>query len=366
VATTTAHRVAREQIDRLCASGGDATRLRVAALDAIRKVVAFDAHVWLLTDPATTVGSAPLAEVPSLPELPLTIRLKYLTEVNRWTRLSASGSATGTLLGATGGDPARSPLWRDVLSRYGVSDVASVVFANRYGVWGFLDLWRTVPRPAFDRDEMDLLSAVAAPLTTALQQCQADTLTAPAAAVGRELGPIVFLLDDGLDIISQTAATSSWLELLLPNSGGRAPVAASVYNVAGQLLAVEQGVDTHPATARVHLSRGLWVTLRAARMQAPSGASGGVITVTMEETSPVDRLEIFSRAYALTSRERELMRLLAAGIDTRTLAARMYLAENTVQDHLKAIFAKTSARSRQALLARAVGVRGPDTRPRAV
>jgi DNA-binding CsgD family transcriptional regulator len=364
VATASAHRTAREQIDRLCASRGDATRLRVGALEAIRKVVDFDAYVWLLTDPETTVGSAPLADVPSLPELPLTIRLKYLTEVNRWTRLSASGSVTATLLGATGGEPSRSPLWRGVLSRYGMGDVASVVFANRYGVWGFLDLWRSASRPAFGGDEVDLLSAVAAPLTTALQHCQADTLIAPAAAVGRELGPIVFLLDDGLDIVSQTAATSSWLELLLPAAGGRAPVPASVYNVAGQLLAVEQGVDAHPPTARVHLSRGLWVTLRAARLDAASGA-GGVITVTMEETSPVDRLEIFSRAYALTARERELVRLLAAGIDTRALAARMYLAENTVQDHLKSIFAKTSARSRQALLARAVGVRSPDPPRRA-
>jgi hypothetical protein len=124
VATASAHRTAREQIDRLCASRGDATRLRVGALEAIRKVVDFDAYVWLLTDPETTVGPAPLADVPSLPGLPLTIRMKYLTEVNRWTRLSASGSATATLLGATDGEPSRSPLWRGVLSRYGTGDVA--------------------------------------------------------------------------------------------------------------------------------------------------------------------------------------------------------------------------------------------------
>jgi DNA-binding CsgD family transcriptional regulator len=169
----------------------------------------------------------------------------------------------------------------------------------------------------------------------------------------------VFLLDDGLDIVSQTAATSSWLELLLPAAGGWAPVPASAYNVAGQLLAVEQAVDAHPPTARVHPSRGLWVTLRAAWLDAASGA-GGVIAVTMEETSPVDRLETFSRAHALTAGGRELVRLLAAGIDTRALVAQMSLAETTVQDHLKSILAKTSARSRQALLARAVGVRRPD------
>jgi len=33
----------------------------------------------------------------------------------------------------------------------------------------------------------------------------------------------------------------------------------------------------------------------------------------------------------------------------------MFLSEHTVQDHLKSIFAKTSARSRRALLSRAVG-----------
>jgi DNA-binding NarL/FixJ family response regulator len=43
------------------------------------------------------------------------------------------------------------------------------------------------------------------------------------------------------------------------------------------------------------------------------------------------------------------------GGDTREVAQRTFLSENTVQDHLKAIFAETSARSRRTLLARALG-----------
>lgn len=43
------------------------------------------------------------------------------------------------------------------------------------------------------------------------------------------------------------------------------------------------------------------------------------------------------------------------GSDTREVAARMFLSEHTVQDHLKSIFAKTSARSRRTLLARVLG-----------
>ena len=61
---------ASERIDEICASVLDATALRRGVLDAMRRVVEFDAFVWLLTDPVTTVGVAPFAQVPCLPELP--------------------------------------------------------------------------------------------------------------------------------------------------------------------------------------------------------------------------------------------------------------------------------------------------------
>jgi DNA-binding CsgD family transcriptional regulator len=49
------------------------------------------------------------------------------------------------------------------------------------------------------------------------------------------------------------------------------------------------------------------------------------------------------------------VRCLVEGLDTRDVAARLFLSEYTVQDHLKAIFDKTGARSRRVLLARARG-----------
>jgi DNA-binding CsgD family transcriptional regulator len=116
----------------------------------------------------------------------------------------------------------------------------------------------------------------------------------------------------------------------------------------------------------VHLAGGRWVTLRAARIGAAGPGPGGDIAVTIEETTPDERLELFIRAFALSPREGELLRLLATGADTRAISQSMFLSEHTVQDHLKSIFAKTSARSRQALLARAVGVRTPEPPPRVV
>ena len=333
-------------------------QLRIQVLDEIRRVVDFDAHVWLLTDPITAVGSAPLADVPCLSEIPEAIRLKYLTGVNRWTKLHADGASVGILRQATAGDPSQSLMWRGILNRYGISDVASVVFADRFGMWGFLDLWREDSKPAYQDSDAAFLASVSGTITTALRSCQAQTLTAPAVPPGRERGPVVFLLDDSLRVLSETPASQEWLRMLLPPDADRSPVPASVYNVAGQLQAIEQGVDGHPATARVHLSNGFWVTLRAARLNRSEQAQLAVIAVTIEETSPVDRLEVFGRAYGLSARETELMSLLATGSDTRDLASRMFLSENTIQDHLKSIFAKTNSRNRRTLLSRALGVQG--------
>jgi DNA-binding CsgD family transcriptional regulator len=50
-----------------------------------------------------------------------------------------------------------------------------------------------------------------------------------------------------------------------------------------------------------------------------------------------------------------LLAALAIGSDTRQVAGQLYISENTVQDHLKSIFAKTDARNRRVLLARALG-----------
>jgi DNA-binding CsgD family transcriptional regulator len=124
--------------------------------------------------------------------------------------------------------------------------------------------------------------------------------------------------------------------------------------VGAQLLAYEAGIDAHRPMARVHLAHGAWLSLGAARM-AGIGSDTADIAVTIEAASPAQRMDLFSRAYGLSPREREVLAALGRGSDTRDLASDLYVSQNTVQDHLKSIFAKTGTRNRRALLARALG-----------
>jgi hypothetical protein len=143
-------------------------------------VIGFDAYVWLLTDPVTAVGAAPLADVPCMMELPSLIKAKYATRLNRWTVLQQQAPPVALAHGAVGGDLAQSRLWRDVLHKYAIGDVASAVFADQFGCWGFLDLWRDSARPPFGAADAEFIASVVVPLTAALRRCQAGTFIEPA------------------------------------------------------------------------------------------------------------------------------------------------------------------------------------------
>lgn len=311
----------------------------------------FDAYAWLLTDPETEVGSDPLADVPWLPELPRQIRLKYMTPVNRWTALDGP---VALLRAATDDRPERSLVWRDLLVNYDVNDVASVVFRDPFGCWGFLELWRIDPAAPFTDADAQFLTSIAPHVTEALRCCQAHTFDIRSPEPGRT-GPIVLVLSAELEVKAQTPETDEYLRILLPPDADRRPIPAAAYNVAAQLMAVEAGVDGHQPFVRVHLADGLWLTLRAARIGGRGVPTEQDVAVTIEPTSPADRMALFARACGLSTREAELFEHLASGADTRSIAQRMFVSEHTIQDHLKSIFAKTGTHTRAALLARAAG-----------
>ena len=250
----------------------------------LRRVIGFDAYVWLVTDPETSVGSAPLADVPCLPELPRLIRLKYLTTVNRWTSMIAP---VASLRQATGGDLARSLMWRDLLCRYQITDIATSVYRDRFGCWAFLDLWRMQGTPPFAAVELEFLHSIAGPLTTALRHSQAAAFAAGRAGEQASAGP-----GGAAALTRARRARPDPADPAVPAAArpagrrGSPPVPAGAYNVGAQLLAREAGVDSNPPLARVHLGSGHWLTLRAARMDSAQPVPERDIAVSIETTAP--------------------------------------------------------------------------------
>lgn len=304
-----------------------------------------------------------MARIPCPNELPLLIRLKYLTPLGRWTSMIGDHEPATTLQTATGGDLTRSLLWNGLLRRYGVIDILSTVFADKHGCWGWLDLWRNDGEGAFTAAEAGYLAAVAGIVAPALRRSRARQFREEASAgppqpeVAGKLLPqqAVLTLDVRMAVVGQTASAADWLDLLQRGPRPYQAVPAEVLNVAAQLLAREAGVDDHPAWSRVPIGAGLWVILRATRMDSEQSGASPPLVVTIQECPPSARLDVFVRSFGLTPRQQQLIELAAGGLDTATLAKTLGISPYTVQDQFKSVFGICGVRSRNGLLAMAMG-----------
>ncbi len=64
---------------------------------------------------------------------------------------------------------------------------------------------------------------------------------------------------------------------------------------------------------------------------------------------PTRIVPLLMRAYRLSARERQIARLLLDGSTSAEIARTLHIAGYTANDHIKAVFRKTSAHSHQEL-----------------
>jgi len=322
-----AHQSYADRVDlpeRLSALDGDQLTdraLRTAQLDLIATRLGFDAHVFALTDPCTGIVTSPHATVPMVPptNLPRLIRRRY----------AAAGEKE----------------WATVLAEFGVTDAMRVQLDDRWGTWGFLELWRGSGR--YSDEQRRWLTALGPLLTAQLRRSVARTFTVPDEHRST-LESGVVLLDDDLEVRSVTSGAAEALMRLLPPTEPGPPVPATAYNVVAALLAHEGGIHPGEPWARVNLGSNRWATVRAERLDDR-------VAVSIGSSTTAERADLFARANQLSPRETQVLQLALHGMDTRAIADDLVIAHSTAEDHLKALLAKTGSASRHQLLARALG-----------
>jgi DNA-binding CsgD family transcriptional regulator len=72
--------------------------------------------------------------------------------------------------------------------------------------------------------------------------------------------------------------------------------------------------------------------------------------VVVEPAKSAEIAPIIVEAYALSPREREVVRALARGLATPEIAAALFLSPHTVRDYVKSVFEKTGVSSRGELI----------------
>jgi DNA-binding CsgD family transcriptional regulator len=329
----------RERLERLSESQLDSDAVRHEAILELQRTIGFDRWCWPLADPETAVPLSGLAEHDYGPNLPRALELEFAGgDFVAKHAVARDKRAVAALSAETGGDLPRSRRWDEVLRPVGIGDIAVAACRDELGCWGWIEAYRDTTDRAFDEEELELLADVARQMAPALRRSrtQARNPAKEAAATG------VLVLDGHLRVTTSTEAARSWIAALpaAPLFTAWAILPPVVYPV------VTMARTTGHAHALEQTADGRWLMI-----EASAAADAGDVAVTFRGATPAETFVVLCRAYALTRRERDIVRTVIVGLDTRAIAERLFISRHTVQDHLKSIFDKTGVRSRRELLA---------------
>lgn len=335
----------RGEIVRLSHKGMDLPEFASNAARVLRRAVPFDGVAIVACDPATALPVAKWAEnsITGAAGLRLADIEMHESDVNKISELAVSGRRAASLSAATRGRLHRSRRHGELMRPLGFGDELRAVCVGVTGMWGVIVLHRERGAPNFATRDVEVLASLSGEFAEALQRVsvQRDLTTH---AGDREPG--LLLLDDELGIEMANAAATAWLDDLRAD-GHRLPLVVTA--VAERARAVASGESEIAATARVRAASGRWVLVRGSVVV---NGTRDRTAITLEAARTHELATLIVAAHGLTARERRVTELVAQGLSTAAIAARLHLSAFTVQDHLKSVFEKLAVSSRGELVAR--------------
>jgi DNA-binding CsgD family transcriptional regulator len=337
----------REDLVRLVHRGADVRGFALGATRILARAVPFEGVAVLTMDPDTLVPTGDVVE--NGPPTATHPRLKEIEfrgeDYNAFRSLALSDCHAATLSGATGGILDRSERHREIMGPCGFGDELCAALVDGQVTWGALALLRASDSEPFSPTHAALVAAVTPHLAEGLRRAVLLDGGSPGPLHGADAAGVVVLAADGSTAYADEVA-AAWIDEL----GGNGSVPSVVSYVATQARTVLAG-HTHGriARARVRAASGRWLVVRASALADEPDAQ---VAVMIEPARSHQLAPLVADAHRLTERERDVTRLVARGLPTDAIAARLHLSPWTVQDHLKAIFEKVGVTTRGELVAR--------------
>lgn len=341
-------------IERIGARGLPYGELHAELAARIRLAMPVDAFCWHGLDPDTRLlttanpvelmnGGFLTAETEEM-AAGAVVTSEYLRDdVNTFADLATRRSPVAILSETTRGRPERSARYVEYLAPIGTPFEMRAAMDTRGRAWGCVVLHRTEVTGDFTPEDARTLARLSRPIAEALRASyRFDAARRPS----EPRAPGLLLLDatDGVDLI--TAPAAELLEQLVDDDPAHRQIPAPVLTLAADVR--RRGREGRAAPPlHVPTSSG-WVTLHGC---LPDGAIDGKVAIVVQRAGEEYALPLRLETFGLTAREREVATLVARGLDTAAIAERLVISAWTVQDHLKAVFAKTDTGSRRELLA---------------
>jgi DNA-binding CsgD family transcriptional regulator len=344
-----ADRIRRELV-ALAASGAGVTQVHERAIELVEQTVCSDLTCWAMIDPESLAISSMTSGRTRIPQEyePLLAESEYGgSDPATFADLACTGRGVARASDLPVDEVARSLRHSSVWRPLGLPREVRVIFRLDGTCWGGAGFVRS--GPDFSDRDLEFLALVAPGLAAATR---AAAVHAPATHPPDDQGPAVVLTSATGDPLSFTSAARTWRDRVEEVAHGRMTVV---------LRAATFGARSSSSgifRARIRDAHGGWILVRATAM---FGGDEPQTVVTFESAGGSDLTGLLLAAYGLTAREREICSDVVAGYATSDIAQRRAITANTVQDHLKSVYAKTGVRSRAELAARLRF--GPATEP---
>jgi len=331
-------------IAQQCRSGLAPEALRAAVLPRLRRAVPSDALWWAAADPATLLFTQTYSEEIPAETGPYFVTNEFLDrDVNKWTELAQQRAGVGTLMHATDSTPANSARYRDVFAPLGLQDELRAVLRVHNSCWGYLCMHRATAQTAFSHDEVRFVRRIAPHLADGIRMGLLRQACEQSSAAS---GPGLILLAADDTLVGVNEAANWWLQEL-DSEGHRSGLPVEISVLATLLRRLDPSEPAMPRL-RVRTRSGRWAVLHASWTKSPTQT---MVTVIIEEAAAAEVAPVIMAAYGLTNREQTITALVCQGLSTRQITDRLHLTTDTVQDHLKSVFARTGVHSRGELVA---------------
>jgi DNA-binding CsgD family transcriptional regulator len=321
----------------------------MAAARAVRPVVPFEGVCMVTIDPSTLLPTGEVVEngLPANATARLTEIEIREPDFNKFDALARAAQPVASLSRATEGKLDRSRRQRELRRPSGFEDELRAVLASGSETWGALTLLRERGRPHFSDDEVRRVNALTRALADGLRR--AVLLGELTSSDETDVQLILLAPDNSMEQASQAAR--ELIQELGPDGAGRDQVPVVIQAVANRARAIASGEarDDPIARARFRTRSNGWLAAHGSMLGEGPAA---LVTVILEPARAPELAPLLAAAYDLSERERRVTELVARGLGTSDIAARLHLSPWTVQDHLKAIFTKTGTGSRGELVAR--------------
>ncbi len=344
------------EVKRLCYAGLDEETLLREMPARLRRAVPFEAYCAHTIDPASTLITSAVAEEAG-GEKAARLYLEHIyfeNDVSKYDWMAQNRLLAARLSETTGGKLERAVRYRELMRLVGVDHELRAIFTTDRELWGAIDMLRESASPDFDAREVALLRRLSPHLGAGLRA--AALRTQASLEPESDDVPGVLVLDHRGQVLHCTAAAERRLrELEDLGSGWREGegLPAPVWVVMGALRRAlrpqtDRDLNSVPRFF-VRARSGRWLTFQA-DLTEPHADGEGETVVVIEPTGTREVAWLRMTAYGLSPREREIADLVVQGISTKQIAAKLYISDYTVQDHLSNIFEKVGVRNRRALV----------------